>query len=297
MECRVCFFAYSCDGEKQPNILVNCGHSFCKQCISKLPKQECPVCRKRFINKACVPNYDLIDVLLMSKSSNKTIAEIWEELQKEDRLQAKKAQKQARLLKAVEKNKKIIRKAQRTLNLLTGLDPNYDSDDNEVRNNHLMNAINRELRNSNQTRQTIDEDSEEDEYEVEEEDTEEDEYEVEEEDTEEDEQDLDEEEEESEEYNSEVEEEESEENNSEESSFLLSESSDSISEEETFYLDASVYELKLCGHTCTISSIKETCCACGDKRPLNELSTRYLDGRTTVLVSRDYYYCPSCKSS
>ncbi len=56
-------------------------------------------------------------------------------------------------------------------------------------------------------------------------------------------------------------------------------------------------EVKLCGHECTISSLKETCCKCGDKRPLQVENTyiSYIDGKGyTNSCSRNAGYCPVC---
>lgn len=56
-------------------------------------------------------------------------------------------------------------------------------------------------------------------------------------------------------------------------------------------------EEKLCGHCCTVSSVKTGCCACLDARPVQEEGTypAYLDGRGWVDdAKRDAMYCPLC---
>ena len=56
-------------------------------------------------------------------------------------------------------------------------------------------------------------------------------------------------------------------------------------------------EEKLCGHCCTVSSIKTGCCACLDARPLQQEGTypAYIDGRGwTGNANRDAMYCPIC---
>lgn len=58
-------------------------------------------------------------------------------------------------------------------------------------------------------------------------------------------------------------------------------------------------ENKLCGHMCTMSSMKEVCCACADLRPIkpdSELYPMYLDGTGWVDgCSRGAGYCPYCQ--
>ncbi len=56
-------------------------------------------------------------------------------------------------------------------------------------------------------------------------------------------------------------------------------------------------EVKKCGHECTISSLKETCCKCGDKRPIQEEGSyvSYIDGEGFCNASsRGAGYCPVC---
>lgn len=56
-------------------------------------------------------------------------------------------------------------------------------------------------------------------------------------------------------------------------------------------------ELKLCGHVCTISSVKDGCCKCADTRPMREEGTypAYVDGEGwSDSATRDAGYCPFC---
>lgn len=56
-------------------------------------------------------------------------------------------------------------------------------------------------------------------------------------------------------------------------------------------------ERKLCGHTCTISSLTRGCCACEDLRPLLEEGTypSYVDGQGWASTAlRSAGYCPYC---
>lgn len=57
------------------------------------------------------------------------------------------------------------------------------------------------------------------------------------------------------------------------------------------------FELKLCGHNCTISYVKEGCCKCLDRRPYREEGTylNYADGIGAVHnAKRSAGYCHIC---
>ena len=61
---------------------------------------------------------------------------------------------------------------------------------------------------------------------------------------------------------------------------------------------ASTTEVKRCGHVCFISSVKEGCCRCSDRRAMREEGTypQYQDGVGWVdNASRGSGYCPHCK--
>lgn len=56
-------------------------------------------------------------------------------------------------------------------------------------------------------------------------------------------------------------------------------------------------EEKKCGHVCTRSSVKDGCCGCMDRRPINESGVypMYIDGQGwTNMASRGAGYCPQC---
>lgn len=56
-------------------------------------------------------------------------------------------------------------------------------------------------------------------------------------------------------------------------------------------------EVKLCGHMCTTSSVKDGCCKCADTRPIREEGTypTYIDGDGwSDSATRDAGYCPFC---
>jgi hypothetical protein len=56
-------------------------------------------------------------------------------------------------------------------------------------------------------------------------------------------------------------------------------------------------EIKKCGHECTTSSVKDGCCNCYDKRPIQEEGTypQYIDGvGWKEDANRSYGYCPYC---
>jgi hypothetical protein len=57
-------------------------------------------------------------------------------------------------------------------------------------------------------------------------------------------------------------------------------------------------EIKHCGHTCSTSSVKETCCSCSDRRPIRTdgMYPLYIDGVGWAnKSSRGAGYCPMCK--
>ncbi|KAI5822398.1 hypothetical protein K523DRAFT_326422 [Schizophyllum commune Tattone D] len=62
LECKICFNTFV-----RPNILTECGHSFCQACITgwfRSPNSgnKCPVCRTQTKGQA-TPNFSLIDYL------------------------------------------------------------------------------------------------------------------------------------------------------------------------------------------------------------------------------------------
>ena len=64
--CKVCFDAYD-ERQHRPFTLDICGHGFCYRCIYNLKSKRCPTCRARF--SRVNPNYDLIDVIALSKKN------------------------------------------------------------------------------------------------------------------------------------------------------------------------------------------------------------------------------------
>ena len=49
-----------------------------------------------------------------------------------------------------------------------------------------------------------------------------------------------------------------------------------------------------CNHLC--GENRKKCCWCGDRRPLAARYEAYVDGKGWLYkVSRDHYYCPTCK--
>ena len=45
-QCGICFALY--DEDHPEGVIITCKHKFCFDCITKLPKKECPKCNKRF---------------------------------------------------------------------------------------------------------------------------------------------------------------------------------------------------------------------------------------------------------
>lgn len=68
MECTVCFSPYSL--EAVPPLVLSCGHTFCKSCLSQLPRADsglaCPSCRKLTqclsVDDLCL-NYSILDTI------------------------------------------------------------------------------------------------------------------------------------------------------------------------------------------------------------------------------------------
>ena len=74
MECPVCFTPYSL--EAVPPLVLSCGHTFCKSCLSQLPKADslmaCPSCRKSTkcssIDEISI-NYSILDTIRPAEES------------------------------------------------------------------------------------------------------------------------------------------------------------------------------------------------------------------------------------
>lgn len=73
VECSICVSAYDAT-EHRPQILSDCGHTFCAACVTTLNKQsdhsiisvECPVCRRvstAFAGKGFATNFSILDVV------------------------------------------------------------------------------------------------------------------------------------------------------------------------------------------------------------------------------------------
>jgi hypothetical protein len=63
-ECVICLERFT-----EP-IILHCGHSFDKNCLKKLIKKECPICRKKFNLDICIYNYALINILNLDFKNN-----------------------------------------------------------------------------------------------------------------------------------------------------------------------------------------------------------------------------------
>ena len=60
MECKLCFEPYDTDSRKPMN-LHPCNHTYCKQCLDQLNRNECPNCRTEINDKRV--NYALVEVI------------------------------------------------------------------------------------------------------------------------------------------------------------------------------------------------------------------------------------------
>eukprot|EP00929_Paragymnodinium_shiwhaense_P039797 TRINITY_DN20859_c0_g1_i10.p1 TRINITY_DN20859_c0_g1~~TRINITY_DN20859_c0_g1_i10.p1 ORF type:complete len:481 (-),score=78.55 TRINITY_DN20859_c0_g1_i10:518-1960(-) len=58
LRCPICFDCF-----RDPQLLGDCGHTFCKDCISRLPRPQCPTCRKPFGRNSVLPNFALKHLL------------------------------------------------------------------------------------------------------------------------------------------------------------------------------------------------------------------------------------------
>lgn len=69
MECGICYQLFTADGNKMPQIIKACGHTFCKECLQILittDNKNCPDCRHSFAGSpshAFTPNFALIRIL------------------------------------------------------------------------------------------------------------------------------------------------------------------------------------------------------------------------------------------
>ena len=60
--CSICCVQFSSNKEERKPMILQCGHTFCKTCISGFPA-KCPKCREEFVPNQCRPNYTLLDLL------------------------------------------------------------------------------------------------------------------------------------------------------------------------------------------------------------------------------------------
>ena len=61
MDCEVCFLPFGTSGQKEPRVL-ECGHTFCSNCISLLNNNKlCPTCRRSF--RTSSTNFFLLQVI------------------------------------------------------------------------------------------------------------------------------------------------------------------------------------------------------------------------------------------
>ena len=55
--CKICFERFNSSRNK-PRLLITCGHTFCQDCLSRLTRRECPVCKAAYVKSLVV--WDLI---------------------------------------------------------------------------------------------------------------------------------------------------------------------------------------------------------------------------------------------
>ena len=60
MNCEICFEKYNTEANK-PYSLYPCGHTYCKSCLDKLIKKECPTCKRELRDQQV--NYALMAIL------------------------------------------------------------------------------------------------------------------------------------------------------------------------------------------------------------------------------------------
>ncbi|TEB30924.1 hypothetical protein FA13DRAFT_1630185 [Coprinellus micaceus] len=69
--CDVCLEPFGCDGKAPCSI--SCGHVFCVDCLDRVTKPSCPLCRNYFDSRATIKlHLDLDTVKPLSPSSNAT---------------------------------------------------------------------------------------------------------------------------------------------------------------------------------------------------------------------------------
>ena len=66
-KCVICNDSYD-EGDKKPLVLVNCGHSFCKNCVLQFSNKKCPVCRLDY--DKYIENWLVIEILSQTKCTN-----------------------------------------------------------------------------------------------------------------------------------------------------------------------------------------------------------------------------------
>ena len=63
--CKICFDDFD-DNKKKPYCIHPCAHTFCLECLEKLPVKECPICRQKIESKN--PNWVIIEFVPGAKT-------------------------------------------------------------------------------------------------------------------------------------------------------------------------------------------------------------------------------------
>jgi len=128
MECKICYELY--DNQLRKPLILNCGHSFCSDCMDKLrnaPNHLCPVCKEQITQKQS--NYALLDILdserVVESSIKKQINQEWKQIEEiQNNLPANCQLKLEAIDQKVNKIKSIIHK--RSLQLIKQIEAERD---------------------------------------------------------------------------------------------------------------------------------------------------------------------------
>ena len=68
LKCKICHYSYNTEFRKP--ILIMCGHTFCKLCISKLEISKCRICGLTVDLNLLITNYIVEDIMKIIENDN-----------------------------------------------------------------------------------------------------------------------------------------------------------------------------------------------------------------------------------
>ena len=123
LDCSICSDRYN-RVDKQPYLIIPCGHCYCKSCLDKLPQKICPVCRGPF--NSTIINRPILDLLDQQPTGQAALETIFkDEIQRQlDLLRSKQNEKKTEYKNRIESLKVKIQ--QEKAACIQALEEDYD---------------------------------------------------------------------------------------------------------------------------------------------------------------------------